>query len=261
MFTTNLTDKEKQIAAKIGFDEAALLRVKQETGPGALAFLSRPLDDDEQEGFDQEYEEYDEEKAGDEDEEDANEKWYALIATAPREVSEATLLRLRAPLLETGYLPFLIDQAFDFQDRPDKIAVLKTTDPLAPLRFCQTNAANYDLGPEEVQAKFAEWAGRFDYDLLGAGPDWVDMRFHTLPDDLDAFACELYEFCPDLLDQGISVMIDEGFDYLSPEQQEAIQNRLDADTGDDEDGKTERVALKMLAETVQTERRMRFWWD
>lgn len=251
-----LTDAEKQIAARIGFDAEILQEVKQETGEGSLSSISRLLDDEEA-GLNGAF---DGSEDAEEDADDDGERWYALTATVPREASEEILLRLREPLIEKGYLPFLIEQTSDFEKKPDRIAVLKGTDPLGPLQFCNTNAANYDIGPEEVQVRIADWQRRFHCDVLGAEFDSALIHLHTLPPDMDAFARELYEFCPDLLDQGILVMVDEAYDSLPPERQEEIDKYMEADTGDEE-GKTERVALKILADTVRETRRIHLWWD
>jgi len=47
-----------------------------------------------------------------------------------------------------------------------------------------------------------EWEEYSSFDILGADNDWVELEFKSLPRDLKAFAEEVYDFCPDAVDQG-----------------------------------------------------------
>jgi hypothetical protein len=237
-----LTDDERALAARIGFDEEVLRLVKHETGAATLGSVAKSDHWGAEEGGQLLQEEY------------------ALTAPMPRERTEEVRERLRDTLAPLGYLPFVADATFDFQKRRDTLAVLRSADPLAPLRFVGTSAPNYDLNPEDVLAKVEEWHDRYGVEVIGAEGDSLDIRFGALPDDLYAFAEELYDFCPDLLDQGMEVMVDEGYEMLSPEQQERVDALTAADTGDEE-GRTHRVALRLLAETVGTDPTVRLWWD
>lgn len=224
-----VTDAEREIAQRIGFSERVVIAVKQATGSDRLEALTR-----------------------DEGE--------ALLATAPRGTSEELLLGLRGELLPLGYLPFLLDRTLDFQERPDTIAVLKTTDPLAPVRFAGTDAGNYDLSNDDILRTLEGWRTVCEYDVLGAERDSLYLRFHTLPGDMVAFAAELYAFCPDLIDQGFGVAVEEARDYLPDGQQREVEQLFAADTGD-EAGRAERVALRLLAKSIEEAHRLTLWWD
>jgi Domain of unknown function (DUF4253) len=39
---------------------------------------------------------------------------------------------------------------------------------------------------------------------VGAGQDWIEAEFASYPEDWLAFANDVYEFCPDVVDQGAS---------------------------------------------------------
>ena len=237
---TFLTPDETRLAAAIGFEPAALRLVK---AAGDAVFPLEPL-------------------AGHPYREGVGEAPAAgaFSVAVPREQSEPLLAVLRAALVPRGYLPFLAEMTFDFEQKPDRIAVLRTDDPLAPLRFCGTSAGNFDLSPDDILARFRDWQRRFSFAILGAERDTVLVEFHTLPDDPDAFVRELYQFCPDLLDQGIACLIEDGLEYLPPDQRIEIRRRLDADTGGEE-GRVERVALAILAEDLRERRRISLWWD
>ncbi len=40
------------------------------------------------------------------------------------------------------------------------------------------------------------------WQIVGADNDWVEIEFKTLPKNLAVFAEEIYDFCPDAVDQG-----------------------------------------------------------
>jgi len=107
---------------------------------------------------------------------------------------------LGAELQPLGYLVFQSDMGFGMG--PDRVGVVKGTDQYDILRAVQTNGANYDIMNEDVIAKLKEWEARYPFRITGASGDWVEARFDTVPSNMDAFAAEVYQFCPDVVDQG-----------------------------------------------------------
>lgn len=99
-----------------------------------------------------------------------------------------------------GYAVFR--SAWNFGHGDDRIAVLRADDPFAPLAAIGTNGINHDLTTEEVIARLREWDARFGLRIVGASGDWVEAEFVRQPDDMLAFAREVYAFCPDVVDQG-----------------------------------------------------------
>ncbi len=229
-----LTPQENELATHIGFDEKVLVLVKQIT--------KVPIE--QMYGY---------------DDEGKTQPVNAFVVSAEHKHSERILLALREKLRSLGCLAFCIDHTSNFENRPDKIAVLNTTDEMQVLRLLNTNACNYEMENEDIIARMQEWAGRFSYEILGAEYDSIEMLFHTLPDDMNAFARELYDFCPDLLDQGYAVMLEEALDGLPPEQQERIQRSLDEEP--EREDKIERAALRLLADDIEQTRRLTLWWD
>ena len=76
---------------------------------------------------------------------------------------------------------------------------------LEKIREAKTGAPNYGLDTEDIIGRLRQWQARCEFTVTGAERDAVDLKFETLPQDMDAFAKELYEFCPDLVDQGTGV--------------------------------------------------------
>jgi hypothetical protein len=80
----------------------------------------------------------------------------------------------------------------------------------------------------------------------------------TLPKDMDAFVRDLYEFCPDLVDQGTGCvhemveMMEETGEELEPEMKELIKG---VDFSD------ENYGLEILKREIQRTPRVTLWWD
>ncbi len=99
---------------------------------------------------------------------------------------------------ERNYNLFVFDSGED-----NYLAVIKGKSDGEVLKWRQTNGINYDINNDSLISELQEWKSKFDFILLGAGMDWLRIQFLTQPLDLDKFAEEVYEFCPDIVDQGI----------------------------------------------------------
>src|ERR1044071_1078118 len=102
------------------------------------------------------------------------------------------------------------------------------SDPFQAIRATHTGAPNYDLDTETIIARLTKWQSLCSFTVTGAEGDAVDIKFDTLPQNMDAFVRDLYEFCPDLVDQGtgclhemIEAMEDAG-ETLTPEMRQLI---------------------------------------
>jgi hypothetical protein len=94
--------------------------------------------------------------------------------------------------------------------------------------------------------------------VTGAEGDAVDIQFQTLPEDMDAFVKDLYEFCPDLVDQGTGCLhefldvTDESGEKLTPELKQFI---------DGVDFTDENYGLEILKRELQLHKKVTLWWD
>jgi len=91
------------------------------------------------------------------------------------------------------------------------LAVIKGKSDIEILNWRQTNGINYDIDNDSLISKLQEWKSKNDFILLGAGIDWLEIRFISQTPDFDEFAKEVYEFCPDIVDQGVG-----DFEKLAP---------------------------------------------
>ncbi len=82
------------------------------------------------------------------------------------------------------------------------LAVIKEKSDTEILKWRQTNGINYDIDNDSIISKLQEWELKRNFILLGTGMDWLQIQFTSQISDLDEFAKEVYEFCPDIVDQG-----------------------------------------------------------
>ena len=110
--------------------------------------------------------------------------------------------KLKPKFKESGYLIFV----FEGEDDKKNIAVIKGQDELDILRYRRTDGINHDLENENVVKKISEWKSKYGLIVIGCSRDWLQVEFDKLPTDIDAFANEVYEFCPDSVDQGVGTI-------------------------------------------------------
>ena len=120
----------------------------------------------------------------------------------------------------------------------------------------QTNGANYDLMPRDIVDRLDSWKQLCDFSVLGAGFDWMELVFYTLPKDLREFAKEVYEFCPDTLDQGIVKAPPAQLQSIKEPSEEDMEAMLEW-----MDESLEQQTPDDLAESLEREKRLWLWWD
>ncbi|OGF64677.1 MAG: hypothetical protein A2Y62_08265 [Candidatus Fischerbacteria bacterium RBG_13_37_8] len=170
-----MKSEEKSLARQLNFDEKALQMLKDETG-GTIQQLTAYSEDG------------------------SITTTEGISVGVPQDKAESVITKLRPEMRTMGYIIFL--REMNFGGSPDMIGVIKGTDKYEVLRLMQTNGANYDLSTEDVIAKLKEWEARYPFELFGADFDWVEVDLKEVPSDIEAFAHEVHEFCPDVVEQG-----------------------------------------------------------
>lgn len=99
-----------------------------------------------------------------------------------------------------GYLVFLSEMNFGYDK--DEVTILKSNDQFDIIKAVQTSGINYDHYNKDVIEKLKEWDNKYPFVITGAGYDWINAEFIEQPDDMFAFAQEVFEFCPDVVWQG-----------------------------------------------------------
>lgn len=133
-----------------------------------------------------------------------------------------------------------------------------TSTQFAAVREAGTSAPNYDLDTEAIVARLTQWQSLCSFTVKGAGHDTVEIEFATLPADMDAFARELYDLCPDLVDQGTGCVhemveaMEEMGEEVSPEIARLIEG---VDLTD------ENYGVELLKREVERSKTVKLWWD
>jgi hypothetical protein len=116
------------------------------------------------------------------------------------------LSSLRLKLLPLQYQAFVVE--INSGLKIDRIGVLKGIDQYEVLRIMHTDGDEYDITNQDVIDRLKEWEEIASFDIIGADSDWLEIEFKRLPRDLHAFVEEVYEFCPDAIDQGPGALRD-----------------------------------------------------
>ncbi|RHW43338.1 DUF4253 domain-containing protein [Neobacillus notoginsengisoli] len=119
------------------------------------------------------------------------------------EKAERLVVDLQSHIKQLGYLAFINERNYK-QGSKSKIGIIKGNDQFELLKILQTNGDNYDISNDDVILKLKQWNNRYPFIIIGADFDWVEAKFTVLPLDreIKSFAKEMYEFCPDVVDQG-----------------------------------------------------------
>lgn len=78
--------------------------------------------------------------------------------------------------------------------------------PLDILDIAQTDAVNYDMVTSNLKEKLGIWHAAYGIDIWQAETDTIQLQFVKLPSNIESFAKEVYDFCPDIVDQGVETL-------------------------------------------------------
>ena len=123
-----------------------------------------------------------------------------------------------------GYSIFVVERRYNINNRPDNIAVLKTTDKYEVLRQIQTDGINYNITNDSLLKIIKRFDNDYAINLVGASGDWCEFELTKEPTNWLSFAKEVYKVCPDVVDQGAGT-------------------------------------VQALADEMKRTKRLYFWWD
>lgn len=139
-----------------------------------------------------------------------------------------------------------------------EMRLMKMHKALAEIRAKQTNGANYGVMTEDVIARLTAWQDLCSFDISEIKGDGLVLHFHTLPADLEAFAGEVYEFCPDVIEQHFAC-IGQMIDALQESGEEIPANIKclveGVDLSDDFAG------MELLKRSLAQDKTLTLWWD
>lgn len=131
------------------------------------------------------------------------------------EEAEALVFRIREAL-EPGQVAFVGTSRWLGDERHGGVEVVvgPGESQLDIPKLARTDAVNHGVGTEDIVGKLREFDEDFGIDVVRAETDTIVFDLVGWPRDLAAFARGLYEFCPDIVDQGVGSVeaLEDGLD-------------------------------------------------
>ena len=121
----------------------------------------------------------------------------------PARKIDSMLLEAHKKLFEKGFYLFRYEQNFGMSDRPDHVGLLPTTDKYGVMAAMETNGDNYGIGTSGVIAWMKDLEKDHPFVLTGIGFDYMEGHLTGPVTDAQSLAQRMYEFCPDIVDQGV----------------------------------------------------------
>lgn len=103
-----------------------------------------------------------------------------------------------------GYVAFLGTGKFAADPNRQKVEIViaPAADQFDILRIAQTDACNYGLRTEDLVARLKDYDAKMGIDIISAVTDTIEFDRLSDPADLASFCDDLYDFCPDIVNQG-----------------------------------------------------------
>ncbi len=110
--------------------------------------------------------------------------------------------KLRKIFLSKDHTMFVYEQNFGLDNEKDKVAIVNTADKYEILRETGTDGLNYDIDNDSVITIIKSFDAKYDLTLAGCGLDWCLFYIGDETANWDMMAKEIYDVCPDVVDQG-----------------------------------------------------------
>jgi hypothetical protein len=122
----------------------------------------------------------------------------------PDEKAEALLWKIRRQT-PPGVVAFIGTQRSLAEPRVEgtELVVADAKSQFDILRIAASDAVNYGKDTEDLVRALQSWDERYGIDIYAAQTDTIQLKLKSVPKDMKAFANEVYELCPDIVDQGV----------------------------------------------------------
>lgn len=109
---------------------------------------------------------------------------------------------------------FLSNMDFDesFNSYYD-IIIIDESNPFTIIEQIGTNGINYDIYNPDIIRKLKEWNDQVNFKFVVIDVSRIHAYMEKLPKEIRTFSNEIYEFCPDVIDQGYGSMEEMISDY------------------------------------------------
>ncbi|MBS1560229.1 MAG: DUF4253 domain-containing protein [Bacteroidetes bacterium] len=125
-----------------------------------------------------------------------------LVIQEKNSRSYELVFALKNRFMRKGYTIFLLENNFNSGNSPDYVGVLPTTDKFTVLKHIGTDGVNWDISNDSLLKIIKRFDDRYSLELIGASGEWCEFIIHKEPNDWMEFAKDVYNVCPDVVEQG-----------------------------------------------------------
>ena len=111
---------------------------------------------------------------------------------------------------------YLFLSNMDFDDDYNSyydIIIMDGVDPFKIIEQIGTNGVNYDVYNQDIIKKLKKYDAQVGFKFVVIDVARIHAYMNKLPDDLSKLTADIYEFCPDVIDQGYGSMEEMITDY------------------------------------------------
>lgn len=129
----------------------------------------------------------------------------AKSVTIDNSIARDILWQIRQEL-EPGIITFIGNtrNLSNNELRQAEIAIALSESQFDILRLAQSNAFNFGLETEDIITKLKTYDKKYGIDIFHAELDIIEFILQNTPNYLTAFCEDLYDFCPDIVDQDVN---------------------------------------------------------
>lgn len=125
--------------------------------------------------------------------------WFSIHVNSKRRKDIKTE-ELQNQFLQRGC--FVYEPDYYYKEGPEKLCILPTTDKYDAIALHQTSGCNYNIGPGYVVQWLKDLEREQPFTLICIDHDTLAGNFLTPIENLEELAKRMYDFCPDIVDQG-----------------------------------------------------------
>lgn len=125
----------------------------------------------------------------------------SIIVTHDTDIT--ILLNLREKL-KPGLVAFIGTTQWLGKEKNDgaEVVVCLGSSQFDILRIAQSDAINYGMKTEDLIEKLQDYDRNFGINIFHAETDTLEFELVSMPANLTSFAEDIYQFCPDIVNQG-----------------------------------------------------------
>jgi hypothetical protein len=137
-----------------------------------------------------------------------------IFKSVKENIAHAIFNKYHNEILEGGNYLFFTN--LDFDEKRNTyydIVIINQSDQFKIVELIGTHGINYDLFNQDILQKLKEWHQEVNFKIQIIDEDRIHAYLLKEPKDYSKFTAEIYEFCPDVIDQGYGSMKEMITDY------------------------------------------------